>query len=82
MQRSKRRYGAIAEATYQDWGLPYRMGRHVHIKKVHCNKGQCTKCPHGYYAYWRWTVDGKKAELYLGRCDAKGYPERNTQLAV
>jgi hypothetical protein len=39
---------------------------------VRCGKDGCRKCPHDWYVYRAWRVDGRARERYLGPSDAEG----------
>ena len=38
----------------------------VVIRKIRCGKKNCTKCPHGSYAYVRYREGKKVRNKYLG----------------
>lgn len=67
-------------AILKAWGYPGDGTGTIVIKRKMCNKPQCGKCPHGFYAYYRLVNGLFKHEQYLGRCTASGLPETNTQL--
>jgi hypothetical protein len=41
-------------------------------REVRCNKDDCGRCPHGWYVYRVWRVDGRAHERYLGPSDEQG----------
>jgi hypothetical protein len=41
-------------------------------KAVRCGKADCGACPHLYYIYRCWRVDGTARDVYLGPSDEKG----------
>lgn len=61
-------------AVRQAWGLGDIYYGHIKIKNVRCGAVCCYTCPHKYYAYFRYKVDGKSVDKYLGRCYENGMP--------
>ena len=55
------------------WGI-IRTDGTIRIKIVRCGKFNCTKCPHGHYAYFVNYFMGKYFWKYLGKCDNLGRP--------
>jgi len=41
-------------------------------KPVRCGKKDCKSCPHYWYVYRVWRVNGRAQEHYLGPVDDKG----------
>ena len=41
------------------------------FREVRCGKG-CRRCPHEWYVYRAWRVDGRAKERYLGPADRPG----------
>jgi len=56
------------------WGIKGTHGT-VRVKAVRCGKQNCTKCPHGYYAYFVYYLLGAYVWEYLGKADSFGRPK-------
>ena len=65
---------------------PRRAGQRLYAgryryRAVKCGK-DCSTCPHGFYVYLCWRVDGKARERYLGRAGEQGDAYETPYLAA
>lgn len=62
--------GAIVDANKPSRERIY--AARYRYREVRCGKDDCGRCPHGWYVYRAWRVDGRAHERYLGPSDGPG----------
>jgi hypothetical protein len=70
--------GAIADANRPSRGRLY--AARYRYRGVRCGKDDCRRCPHDWYVYRAWRVDGRAREQYLGPSEEQGDPYERPEL--